>query len=157
LLYGAAHVAICCAVLGLYSAVLWAIDGLPSSYWGSLLVYGTIFLFPCAVVAIYKPSQKSVLDGNQAIAMLSSFIVFVPILFASFFSVNSCILFDEIPATHWQNFYFSFLTFSTLGYGDGLPNDYCKLPAVLESLLGLVSLAFIIALAMRPARGPTIS
>lgn len=52
----------------------------------------------------------------------------------------------------WKNFYFSAITFTTVGYGNIVPSDFfSELIAVVESLAGAIALAIIMGLSVAVA------
>jgi len=57
-------------------------------------------------------------------------------------------IFDEsgaIVKDFWNCFYFSIVTFTTLGYGDFIPTDDIRIIAAFEALIGYLFLGFLIA------------
>ena len=52
----------------------------------------------------------------------------------------------------WKHFYFSAITFTTVGYGNIVPSDFLsELIAVIESLVGAIALAIIMGLSVAVA------
>lgn len=78
----------------------------------------------------------------------------IPQMFGSFYELVSgseqCIH-SEKPI----NFqYFSYTTFTTLGYGDQSPIGFCRHVAVSEAMLGLTVMPIMIALTLHVLKGP---
>ena len=114
----------------------------------SALVYLLLMSLAVFYIFVFQPQSESSFDRVHSMALIVTFITTIPICFAFFFDLNQCIEFTDDQSGSMRSLYFSYLTFSTLGYGDGLPNDFCKPVAVLESILGLVSLAAMVSIAL---------
>jgi len=59
---------------------------------------------------------------------------------------------DKI-VSDWDYLYFSGVTFSTLGYGDFQPQNWSKIPAMVEAIVGNLHLGLIVGSAYHLAKG----
>jgi hypothetical protein len=145
---GVIQVIMVIVTLGIYHFLLTSLGGMPKTLLGSALIYCGLMLLAVFYILIFQPKGNSSFDKVHSLALISTFITVVPVSFAYFYSISNCIEFSDGRFSSSRNLYFSYLTFSTLGYGDGLPNDFCKPVSVLQSILGLVSLAAMISITM---------
>ncbi|MEX0350956.1 MAG: ion channel [Paracoccaceae bacterium] len=83
---------------------------------------------------------------RQLIIMGVSFIQVVPFLFASVYGAfgynDHCVIGAEKPS---DVLYFSYVTFTTVGYGDLQPIGLCRAVAVAEAIMGYVLLGLFVA------------
>ncbi|TMV06862.1 two pore domain potassium channel family protein [Ruegeria sediminis] len=86
---------------------------------------------------------------RQLLLMGISFVQVVPFLFAAVYGAfgyyDLCVLGARSPA---DALYFSYVTFTTLGFGDLLPVGMCRFIAVAEAITGYVLLGLLVAAAV---------
>jgi hypothetical protein len=70
------------------------------------------------------------------------------LFYANAYEITGNVLENGKPITGlWEHLYFSVVTFTTLGYGDYLPQGYAKILAASQALIGFGYFAFIIGVA----------
>jgi phosphoglycerol transferase MdoB-like AlkP superfamily enzyme len=126
---------------------------LPLSFSSSWLVLLLTYLFSVSVplfvfyVLIFSDGDTG---RTTSIALILCLVVLVPVFYAVFYYAANC--FAAAYASFGDSLFFSFLTFSTLGYGDyGIKNE-CKPIAAGQSIYGLLVVAGIVSLAARPGK-----
>lgn len=133
-----------------------AYDGLDETFQIYIL---TIFLIGISYVAveymtqwlIYKYLTKPIYPVIRLLMlMLFLYIIFtIPLAFAEHYEFiaesRDCIS----KTDHIDFTYFSFTTFTTLGYGDHAPIGHCREIAVAEAMIGITTMPILIALGMK--------
>lgn len=121
---------------------------LPSYWVVDLLIYLYAISVPLFVFYILVFAGEKI-ERTTAIALVFCFVVMVPIFYAVFYFSSHCL---SQGANDLSNgLYFSFLTFSTLGYGDSGLAEHCKPFAVGQSVYGLLAVAGLVALVSKPS------
>lgn len=82
--------------------------------------------------------------------------LFPPFLFVMIYATimaggNRCI---DSPRDYIDIYYFSFTTFTTLGYGDMRPVGVCRIITSIEAVSGYIFLGLVVAFASEKARKP---
>ena len=149
LLYSAVFFAIpFLASVGSYFVLIWFFGG-ELYAWTSPFVYAWLMLLPCYLLYFSLPSKISDLDLSTIFGYLGALVIFVPLYFSLAYLLSDCLILTNKVETSLDMYdysYFSYLTFSTLGYGDIVPTPICRPVAVTEAVCGMVSIAAIISL-----------
>ncbi|MEL7178506.1 MAG: potassium channel family protein [Pseudomonadota bacterium] len=95
-------------------------------------------------------------DGSTTVFLshediaLSIGAVFVPLTFAVLYAVGAdkCVMSDD-QMLNRDYLYFSYTTYTTLGYGDLLPLGWCRLVTSAQAMTGYVFMAYLAALFLR--------
>ena len=116
------------------------------AFMGTLATLGlAIWIISQVLVSVARVKRPS----HQLILMGVSFIQVVPFLYAGVYSAfgfdDICVLGADIPE---DVLYFSYVTFTTLGFGDLQPVGFCRALAVTEALLGYILLGLFVAAAV---------
>lgn len=142
--------------LGLHSiflAIAFLMTGLPLAFSSSWLVLLLTYLFSASVplfvfyVLIFSDGDTR---RTTSIALILCLVVLVPVFYAVFYYAANC--FAAAYSSFGDSLFFSFLTFSTLGYGDYGIKSECKPIAAGQSIYGLLVVAGIVSLAARPTK-----
>ncbi|WP_425045063.1 ion channel [Primorskyibacter sp. S87] len=101
------------------------------------------------LIQLWLYSTKASRARSKLILMGVSFIQVVPFLFAavygSFGYYDLCVLGAKQPN---DVLYFSYVTFTTLGFGDLQPVGYCRAISVAEAICGYILLGLFVAAAV---------
>ena len=141
------------ALLNLAVGIPWALSG-GTGFWLTLSTYGLLALFQSLIVfsllefifvtegatrdVIYAAVTVYIIFGN----IFTALYMMVQTLEPAAFSVPGGL---EAPILWQRMVYFSYLTLTTLGYGDILPRSaWAQSLAALEAMLGLLYIAVII-------------
>jgi hypothetical protein len=92
---------------------------------------------------VFDRAQRTVTGLTLGSALL-------PLGFASAYSLfddGTCLSESQMSATDF--IYFSYTTYTTLGYGEIQPIGYCRLITSLEAMMGLIFVAYVAALFFR--------
>lgn len=116
-------------------------------------VIALAFLVLCSVMAAREIFRADRIDLNKIVGALC-----VYLLIGAIFAIGYQLLEHFVPgsfagfeehqglALTWRHLYFSFVTLTTLGYGDILPlTDYAETLVVVEAVLGQFYLAVLVA------------
>lgn len=116
-------------------------------------VIALVFFVLCSVVAAREIFRADRIDLNKIVGALC-----VYLLIGAIFAVGYQLLEEFFPgsfagfeerqglALTWRHLYFSFVTLTTLGYGDVLPlTEYAETLVVIEAVLGQFYLAVLVA------------
>jgi len=81
-------------------------------------------------------------------AFLTFFLImiFTICTFTAIYEMEGIICSGELVKSTYESFYFSIVTWTTLGYGDCLPTDNIRHIAALEALFGYIMMAIFISL-----------
>lgn len=96
-------------------------------------------------------SRSGLSDRTAAVLMLMV-VLFVPLIFGISYFCFDCLRMNGESSLD-DAVYFSFVTFSTLGYGDITVKVECRPLAVSESIYGLLSIAGLVTLITRVLDG----
>ncbi len=103
-------------------------------------------LFVIFILALRKSQSNPIL--KLLYYLLSIYIIFYciyiyTIIYMNFGIINT--IDNMIVNDFWSCFYFSIITFTTLGYGDLRPTEFTRMYSASEALLGYVTLGLIIS------------
>ena len=144
---GIALVAVCMLSIVLFFVFHWA-----AARWLTLLSV-LIFLVLSSIMALRLVLRPGPVDANKIVGAVCVYLmigVFLAVLYYLLQSVvpgsfNGLESYSE-PQWFWRLLYFSFVTLSTLGYGDITPaNAYSESMAYFEAIIGQFYIAIVVA------------
>ncbi len=104
------------------------------------------YIFIKDLFSIFK-SQKSIKELYKEYIWVLAVALMNISLFASFYHMFGIHHGDKIISGDWYNsFYFSIVTWTTLGYGDFSPTENIRLLAALEAMIGYLYMAILVGL-----------
>jgi len=139
------------AFLEVYFCFLVALTGLVAacSYWVPTLVYVNAGLL---LVMLYLLIVSIPLKLNWSREMYAGllrrqlfFVVYTAFIYAIHFYLGGIAFSDQQPASPLDALYFSFTTWTTLGYGDITVTRHLRLATSLEALTGVLTVAMLTA------------
>lgn len=128
----------------------YALSHIDTSKYGDLFgKLATIALAVWMVVQIWAHATQVRNARHQLLLMGVSFIQVVPFLFGAVYGAfgyeDKCVVGAESPS---DVLYFSYVTFTTVGFGDLRPEGMCRALAVSEAITGYVLLGLFVAAAV---------
>jgi len=114
---------------------------------------GLLFLVLCAVTATRQVFRRERVDANKIVGALCIYVLIAVIWAVAFHLLESFspgsfsgLESHQGAALYWRLLYFSFVTVTTLGYGDVLPlTIYAESLTYMEAVLGQFYVAVIVA------------
>lgn len=99
-------------------------------------------------------------EPGASLTILGNLVILVPMLFSMIYLnvqnfSGQCL--SSGASSFFETSYFSYVTYTTLGYGDITPVSWCRPVAVVQAVLGYVSLAVVVAYLLKLKVKQTVS
>ena len=114
-----------------------------------LLFLYALFIFLASAILISKISSKKTVTADTIKGGISVYFL-IGLFWAMLYMIVLTFdpdAFTNVHGSGFDSFYYSFITLTTLGYGDYLPQGHAKLLAATQAIAGFVYFALIIGVA----------